>query len=349
MARLIVVSLPHIDVHERTFLTTQVRTTIGVKAAPAAVAKDELRSVDGRIRAAVVAALLPADPARLWTEGPDVAAAAEVWNSEVGRRTAVPEELFGDALRAVKHSRWEVRQALPALLHPAGEPRLTRDLEWAVNGDRVKPVGDAAAGFTADTLVGSVGLAAWLAHRLPAGEPLRAALPAALTAVRERLSHPGLVLDLGRYIGLPAFRKTAGTPTEVGEGFERYGAVILATHDDQPAPGIRVALLDEAYQDPYLPALRVEDQQPFAAEVALRLARGPRYAALLADPGDPLAGERGKDGTWWPQDPSRSVPELVTEVAKEYGIGEDTATLYLMLLAMPDPTDRTTARWTGWK
>ncbi|MFE7842567.1 DNA-binding protein [Streptomyces sp. NPDC057474] len=349
MARLIVAGLPRVDVYERTFLTTEARNAIGVKAAPAAVAKDELRGIDGGIRAAVVGALLPADPARLWTEGPDVAAAAEVWNNKVGRRTAVPEELFGDALRAVKHARWEVRSALPALLHPAGEPRLTRDLEWAVNGDRVRPVGDDAVGFTADTLVGSVGLAAWLAHRLPAGDPLRAALPAALTAVRERLAHPGLVLDLGQYIGLPSFRKTAGTPTEVGEGFERYGAVILATHDDQPAPGIRVALLDEAGQDPYLPALRVDNQRPYAAEVALRLARDPRYAALLADPGDPSAGERGKDGTWWPQDPSRSVPELVTEVAKEYGISEDAATLYLMLLAMPDPTDRLTVRWTGWK
>ncbi|UUU36065.1 DNA-binding protein [Streptomyces sp. CA-210063] len=349
MARLIVAGLPRVDVYERTFLTAEARAAIGVKSAPAAVAKDELRGVDETVRAAVVAALLPAEPALLWTQGPDVAAAAEVWNSEVGRRTAVPEELVGDALRAIKHVQWGVRDALPALLHPAGEPRLTRDLEWAVSGDRVRPVGDKAVGFTADTLVGSVGLAAWLAHRLPAGDPLRAALPAALTAVRERLAHPGLVLDLGRYIGLTRFRKTAGAPTEVGQGFERYGAVILATHDDQPAPGLKVALLDEAGQDPYLPALRVEDQQPFAAEVALRMARDPRYAALLADPGDPLAGERDKDGTWWPQDPGRSVPELVTEVAKEYGIGEDAATLYLMLLAMPDPTDRMTARWTGWK
>ncbi|WP_199819125.1 DNA-binding protein [Streptomyces sp. FxanaA7] len=349
MSRLIVAGLPQVDVYQRSFLSTEARDTIGVKLAPAAVAKDELRGVDGDIRAAVVAALLPADPARLWTDGPDAAAAAEVWNSKVGRRTAVPEELLADANRAVKHSPWELRGALPALLHPAGEPRLTQDLEWAVKGDRVRPVDDGAVGFTADTLVGSVGLAAWLAHRLPAGDPLRAALPAALTAVRERLAHPGLVLDLDRYIGLPQFRKTAGTPTEVGEGFERYGAVILATHDDQPSPGIRVALLDEAGRDPYLPALRVDDQRPYAAEVALRLARSAPYAALLADPGDPVAGERGKDGTWWPQDPSRSVPELVTEVAKEYGIGEDAATLYLMLLAMPDPTDRTTARWTGWK
>jgi hypothetical protein len=297
----------------------------------------------------VVAALLPVEPARLWTDGPDVAAAAQVWNSRVGRRTAVPEALLGEAVRAMRHAAWEVNQALPALLHPAGEPRLSRDLQWAVSGDRVRPVGENAIGFTAETLIGAVGLTAWLAHRTPSGDPIRAALPAALAAVQDRLAHPGLVLDFGRYVSLPEFRKVAGAPTEVGEGFERYGAVIMATHDDQPAPGLRPALLDEAGQDPYLPVLRLDDQRPFPAEVALRLARDPRFEALLADPGDPVAGERGKDGTWWPQDPGRCAPELVTEAAKEYGIGEDAATLYLMLLAMPDPTDRTTARWTGWK
>ncbi|RPK69280.1 hypothetical protein EES43_00490 [Streptomyces sp. ADI96-02] len=349
MARLNVAGLPGIDTYERTFLSTEARGAIGVKAVRAAVAKDELRALDSGVRTEVVAALLPADPVTLWTRGPDATAAAEVWNRRVGRRTAVPEELLAEAVRAVKSSSWEVREALPALLHPAGEPRLTRDLEWAVKGDRVRPVGEDQVGFTADTLAGAIGLLGWLAHRVPAGDPVRAALPAALDAVRDRLAHPGLVLDLGRYIRLSAFRKAAGAPTEVGAGFERYGAVILATHDDQPAPGVRVALLDAAGHDPYLPALRLEDQQPFAAELALRIARDPRFAALLADPGDPLAGERDKDGVWWPQDPSRSVPDLVSEAATEHGLGEDAATLYLMLLAMPDPTDRLTARWTGWK
>ncbi|MEU5096744.1 DNA-binding protein [Streptomyces sp. NPDC020996] len=347
-ARLIVAGLPHVDTYQRTFLTAETRALIGVKAAPAAVAKDELGTLDADVRTAVVGALLPADPARLWTDGPDVRAAADVWNKAVGRRTALPEDVLGDAVRVLKHTRWDVRQALPALLDPAGEPRLSRDLEWAVKGDRVQPVG-VAPGFTEQTLVGSVDILAWLAHRLPAGDPLRAALPPALTAVRERVAHPGLVLDLGRYISLPDFRKTAGTPTETGENFVRYGAVILPTHDDQPAPGLRVALLDAAGQDPYLPAIRVDGQRPYAAEVALSLVRDPRFAALLADPGEPIAGERGKDGTWWPQDPSRSVPDLVTEAAGEYGIGEDAAALYLMLLALPDPTDRMTARWTGWK
>ncbi|MGX9883276.1 DNA-binding protein [Streptomyces sp. NPDC002276] len=348
MARLVVAGLPGVDAYERAFLTTEARNVIGVKVAPAAVAKEELGALDSAVRAAVVAALLPADPVRLWTEGPDVAAAAAVWNDRLGRRPAIPEDLLSDAIRAVKHAPWPVREALPALLEPARAPELSRDLPWAVIGDRVRPVGEDTAGFTAQILVGSVGLAAWLAHRLPAGDPIRAALPPVLTAVRQRLAGPGFMLDLGEYISLPAFRKTAGTPTETGPGFERYGAVVLATQDDQPAPGIRVDLLDEAGQDPYLPATRVNDQ-PYRAEIALRLVRDPRFAALLADPGEPMAGACDKDGTWWPQDPGRSVPDLVIEVAKEYGLGEDAATLYLMLLAMPDPTDRTTARWTGWK
>ncbi|MEJ8640444.1 hypothetical protein WKI68_01365 [Streptomyces sp. MS1.HAVA.3] len=36
-------------------------------------------------------------------------------------------------------------------------------------------------------------------------------------------------------------------------------------------------------------------------------------------------------------------------MSAEYGLGADAAALYLALLAMPDPTDRNTARWTGWK
>ena len=40
---------------------------------------------------------------------------------------------------------------------------------------------------------------------------------------------------------------------------------------------------------------------------------------------------------------------LVAEAAEAHGLGADAAALYLMLLALPDPTDRNCARWTGWK
>lgn len=349
LARLVVAGMPQVDTYEQGFLTAAEREVMGVKATAAVQARDELESIDAAVRRAVVAALVPTDPAALWESGPDVAAAAAVWNEAVGRRISIPEDLLTDATKALRIGQWQGPDAVRAVLDPAGEPRLSRDLEFAVNDDRVTPVGPHAIGFTGSTLTAVLPTLVWLAHRLPAGDPIRAALPAALDALRARLAHPGFVIDLGRYMQLSAFRKVAGTPTEVGAGFERYGAVIMSTSRDWSAPGIQVALLDSAGQDPYLPALRAEGQEPFPIEGALRVARGESLPTVLADPGDPEAGERFADGTWWPQDPSQSVPDVVAEVASRFGLDADAATLYLMLLAMPDPTDRMVKRWTRWR
>ncbi|MGW6848352.1 DNA-binding protein [Streptomyces virginiae] len=348
LARLVIAGLPEIDSNERNFLSPELRTALGVKATEAAYARDELRGLDTELRRAVVAALLPADPAKLWSEGPDVAAAAELWNGRVGRRTPVPDWLAAEAARAVGGS-WPAHRALAALLDPAASRELSVDVPWTVKGDHVEPAEPASGLFTVSVLTGTVAMASWLAHRLPAGDSVRAALPPVLTAVRQRLAAPELLLEIGHYTSLPDFRKAAGTPTETGEGYERYGAVVMATHDDQPKPALRPALLDSTGSDPYLPVLRGDDQRPSAAEAALRTTHDPRFAELLADPGAPAAGAVAADGTWWPQDPSRSVPEVVEEASTRYGLGADAATLYLMLLAMPDPTDRNTARWTGWK
>ncbi|MFJ7159659.1 DNA-binding protein [Streptomyces sp. NPDC101118] len=349
LAGLVIAGLPGVDAYERGFLTTEQRTVLSVKVADAAVAKDDLGAVTGAVRRAVLGALLPEDPARLWTHGPDTAAAAEVWNRLVGRRTPTPQWLVTEAHRSVKGA-WPALRSLPAVLSPATSAALSTDVAWEVKGDRVAPrEGGANGGFSGEVLTGAVAMLAWLAHRLPAGDPLRAQLPPALTAVRDRLAAPDLMLSLGRYVGLAEFRKAAGAPTRTTEHYEEYGAVVMATHDGQPMPALRPSLLDSAGGCPYLPLLRGTYQQPFPAETALRLAGDLRFAALLADPGAPAAGETAADGTWWPQDPTRSVPGLVAEAAASYGLGEDAAALYLMLLAMPDPTDRNTARWTGWK
>ncbi|MHC6624954.1 DNA-binding protein [Streptomyces globosus] len=347
-ARLLIAGLPNIDSYEHHFLPAELRTALGVKAADAKIARNQLKAVPLEVRREVVAALLPAEPARLWTDGPDAAAAAEVWNRRVGRRTPVPEWLLAEANRAVRAA-GAVHDALGDVLNPGESAVLGTDTAWKVNRDRVEPCDPHGPAFTSAVLTTTLGLTAWLAHRLPAGDPMRAALPPALTAVRNRLAAPGLLLDLGYYADLPGFRKAAGTPTETGEGYERYGAVVMATHDDRPRPALRTSLLDSTGSDPYLPALRGDGQAETSIEAALRCAHDPRFAALLADPGAPAAGGAGADGTWWPQDPGRSVPELVTAVQEACGLGADAAVLYLMLLAMPDPTDRNTARWTGWK
>lgn len=348
VARLLLAGLPNIDHYGHDFLSTELRTALGLKVAEGKNARTELRALTPAVRRELVAALLPADPAVLWTHGPDVSAAAAVWNRRVGRRKPVPEWLLTEAARGARTG-WPTHRVLAAILDPAESTSLGVDVAWGVTGDHVEPREPVTDTFTSSVLTGALTLTAWLAHRLPAGDPVRAALPPALTAVRQRLSAPDLLLDLGHYTSLPDFRSAAGTPTATGEGFERYGAVVMATHDDRPKPALCTALLDSTGCDPYLAALRGPDQRPSAVETALRTAHDPRFAALLADPGAPAAGAVDEDGTWWPQDPGRSVPDLVAEVSRTRGLGEDAATVYLTLLAMPDPTDRNVARWTGWK
>ncbi|MGW3088528.1 DNA-binding protein [Streptomyces sp. NPDC001108] len=348
LARILLAGMPAIDSWENNFLPAELRRTLGLKVAEAGHARDELRALPAEVRRALLAALLPDTPAHLWTEGPDVAAAAAVWNAKVGRRRQVPDWLTAEAARATRGG-WPVHRALPALLEPESSPELSTDVPWHIEGDRPAPATPADTPFTSSVLAGAMSLTAWLAHRLPAGDPVRAALPSALTAVRQRLAYPELLLSVGHFTSLADFRKVAGAPTRTAPDHEQYGAVLMATQDGQPQPAVRPALLDPTGSDPYLAALRGADQQPTQTEAALRRAHDPAFARLLADPGAPAAGTADDEGLWWPQDPSRSVPERVAEAAGKHGLTADAATLYLMLLALPDPTDRNTARWTGWK
>ncbi|GAA0937293.1 DNA-binding protein [Actinocorallia libanotica] len=349
MAKLVVAGMPNVKEWERDFLPPEVRDILGLKVADAAAAKEELLALGAGVRRALVDALVPAEPSRLWTDGPDVAAAAEVWNTRVGRRVPVPEGLMAEAVKDVRID-WHHGLAMAALLDPPSAPELNRDLEWVVRSSSVSPKDEKEAGFTTRTLFGAVALTAWLAHRLPAGDLLRERLPAALAAVRDRLAHPGLMLPTGKDIHLGRLRRMTGPPTEVHDDHERYGAVVVPTGwDEEIRPAIDPKLLGETGNDPYAALLHGVSAELLAAELAVRAVRDERFAALLADPGDPAAGERAADGTWWPQDPTRSVPDLVAGAAERYGLSADAAAVYLMLLAMPDPTDRDTVRWTGWK
>ncbi|WP_182866451.1 DNA-binding protein [Stieleria mannarensis] len=59
-------------------------------------------------------------------------------------------------------------------------------------------------------------------------------------------------------------------------------------------------------------------------------------------------GDALPDGTW-EQAPLVSVPDLVARVAKDQGISDAAACLYLQILALPDPTAKNVQAWNGWK
>ncbi|MFI6444060.1 hypothetical protein [Kitasatospora sp. NPDC050543] len=333
-----------------TFLTTAQLKEAGLKAAEAGAARTWLRALRHEDLHAVWAALLPAEPEQLWKEGPDVAAGSTAWLARIGRIVTLPESAQATVQGATVES-------VEAMLNPARTAWLARTtqqrLRTVENGsDQQLTAEDPGAIPGRNDLSGAVRALRWLAYHLPYGDALRPLLPKALAAVRARLADPGLLLDYdlvhtvkGDPLG-PVLRTHAGLPAEGGagsDGLVRCGdALVLGPGHAGETAYLRPAGL-AGPDDPLFDLLGgLYSGYWFHTEgPALRAILGPELERLVNDdrPGQP----------GWAHDPQLSTPELVTEVAERHGLGEDAAALYLQLLALPDPTDRNVARWTGWK
>ncbi|MEU9058699.1 hypothetical protein AB0D13_07360 [Streptomyces sp. NPDC048430] len=316
-------------------LGAKTRAFEGTQARLAALPRDD--------RHAVLRALLPADPAELWSTGPDVQAAAEVWQKRLASLVRVPEELDLDLTGTTPG-------AVDLILN-AGHRT------WLAHGTDVQD-GTGRPGLRRVSACGAVHAALTalrtLAYTLPYGHPLRAHLPVGLAALRGRLADQDLVLDLGLdwsdsggSIG-SAVRAAHGLPESGGadaDGLVRAGTALLLA----PGHGSNEKLLirPAGLTGPDDPAFGLVEGtvSPYSTGDLLAL------RALLGQETDALVSAGAPDGSPHhpAQDPTRAVPDLVAEAVDVLGLSADTAALYLMLLALPDPTDRNCVRWTGWK
>ncbi|AIR96242.1 hypothetical protein [Streptomyces glaucescens] len=300
-------------------------------------------------RAALVGALLPDDPAGLWTTGPDTEAAGRVWAGRLAGVVRLPEDLAAEQSLA----------GLPTgtaeeVLNPHRTPWISRTTVQRPGKDGELVPDDPRALPGRYDLSRAVAALAGLAYSLPYGHPLRAVLPGALAALRRRVADPGLLLDLDlawTEKGSPAaaeLRKAYGMPATGGadaQGLTAVGEALALRpwYGDQETVLVRPAALTGA-DDPVFGLV----------EGLVGPARGHGMRALRTILGEDLAravaaGTDPEGPTGYAQDPSLSAPGLVAEVAQAHGLGADAAVLYLQLLALPDPTDRNCARWTGWK
>jgi hypothetical protein len=298
---------------------------------------------------ALLGALLPKDPGDLWTVGPDTDAAGRVWAERLAGFVRLPEdtaeELFLSGLPA---------GSAEDVLNPRRTPWISRTTVQRPDKDGDLVAEDPAALPGRYDLTGAVTALAGLAYHLPYGHPLRAVLPEGLAALRRRVADPHLLLDLDlswTQKGSPSaaeLRKAYGLPATGGAGAHGLtdvgGALVLRPwYGGQEAVLVRTSALTGA-DDPVFGLL--------AGIVGPGRGEGMRALRTLLDDGlaRALSAGAGPEGpAGYAQDPTVTVPELVTEVARAHGLGLDAAALYLQLLALPDPTDRNRARWTGWK
>ncbi|MEU2625307.1 hypothetical protein ABZ642_45740 [Streptomyces sp. NPDC007157] len=317
--------------------------TIGLKPRQRGFGAGLLNSLGLDEQRALLGALLPDDPAELWTTGPDTASAARLWTERLGTLVRLPEDLSTDlAGMGVGHAE--------AVLNPARTPWLTRTTVFRPDKDGDLTPADPSAVPGSYALAGAVQSLAALAYVLPYGHTLRAGLADGLPALRRRLADPELLLELGldwTEKGGPTsvqLRKVFGLPESGGadaDGVTRAGdtLVLRPWYSDTEHVLVRTATLSGPDDSVFglLEGLLGEGRTTSLRAVRTILG-GDLDRALAAD------GPAG-----YAQDPTVSVPALVTEVASAHGLGEDAAALYLQVLALPDPTDRNCARWTGWK
>ncbi|TRO59826.1 hypothetical protein [Streptomyces sp. IB201691-2A2] len=327
--------------------SADVLVTIGLKPRQLDLGNGRLSSLGREDRFALMSVLLPEDPADLWASGPDIAAAGRVWAERLGSVVRLPEDLGVDLAGLPA-------DAVEAVLNPTLTPWISRTTVQRPDKDGNLAAADPAALPGRYDLTRAVASLAALAYGLPYGDSLRARLPEGLAAVRRRLTDPGLLLDLDvmwtdkggstavelrKAYGLPA---TGGADahglTPVGEAL-----VLRPWYGDQETVLLRPAALtgpDDAVLG-LLEGLVGPDRD--GGLQALRTILGDGLDRALA------AGLAPEEPVGHAQDPTVVAPALVTEVASAHGLSEDAAALYLQLLALPDPTDRNCARWTGWK
>ncbi|MEV4412903.1 hypothetical protein [Catellatospora sp. NPDC049609] len=316
-AVLLLAGLPIGDQHEPA-LTPALRKVLGLSAAEARLARARWHDVAHEHRVVLLDAAVPDDPARLWTGGPDVDAVAARWTELFGRRTPIAAELLVEAGRVLPGR--DGARVVQAVVDPRPDGWMCTDGVSEAHEWHLVTTAGQGEPFTERQLPAAAAALAWLAYRLPAGDPLRARLPRALELLRQRLDNPKLAVGT-------SFVPQALVPDGLPGLWRSHEQGGYATYH----------LLPREISTPDDPALVLG---PPELSAALRLLRGTALDAAIDEGGTLPAGA-------YPHDPRHSVPELVAAVAAAHALSPEAAAYYLQLLALPDPTDANAARWLG--
>ncbi|MER6621533.1 hypothetical protein [Streptomyces sp. NPDC000931] len=314
----------------------------------------------------LMAAVLPEDPAELW-EPQGMRAVAEriahAWRERYGRRTVVPERTFGTVIE-LNPSRLSAGRFCAAFTDHASIRGLGSDLDTWIRNSDFRPFPTAAGEWDLldfeDTLRVVVPNLFRVYAELPAGDPVRAGAPGLVRALRERLNHPGLLLDAGNLSrtvgdGVADVRDRFGSrpyagpePLDVANVDDGLTVVVDGGVDRtgtrfRPKLYFRPAFYGDDERSRTLLEARAGSRYDPDVELVEWL-RGPVCERIVERIGDPAL----PPGTY-ETNPVFSAPDVLGRAARGLGVDEDAAALYLQLLTLYAPSDRNVRTWNGWK
>ncbi|WP_328952631.1 hypothetical protein [Kitasatospora purpeofusca] len=290
--------------------------------------------------------LVPAEPERLWTHGPDVERAVAWWHERYGT-PPVDADLLALARREIRFPTGEWAPTGPG---PAADPVPPGLRRRCRHPEALLAAALAAAGDPdfAPAPYASPYAMTWLAYRTPAGHPLRPALAAAALRVTSEREEPQAAWRIFSVDRRTATGRPSPPPADL-PGVEVVDEPATGRWHVLARPGLLTGADDPALDalDDYYDRLKPSQARPagsgLPALADLRILLSGDLEAL----GHHLAADADR-APGWEQDPRRSAPDVVAACASALDLPTDAAALYLMLLALPDPTDRQVRQWTGW-
>ncbi|MFI6985537.1 hypothetical protein ACIBSV_44235 [Embleya sp. NPDC050154] len=336
------------------------RRVMALKVTECEVGLGELASLTAQAQLQLFANVLPDDPAALWEPtGPrDLAGRiAAAWQVAYGKHDPVPPETLTHV--GGLGAKTAAADLCAAFARPADEPILSTDQDTPLrDSHNGAHIADRTRSFHIHNLIEDVAnLLPVLYAELPAGDPVRSGIPAVITALRNRLEHPGVLLYASSkfdesVITMEALEQLFGkTPYHGPEPFQRPSI------DD----GLTVAFLNPPHKHSNWTPIPTAYFRPahLGDDARSRILRrvDPASGGITAvdrirstyfdDIAKRVASDDLSPGQY-EANPGACAPDLVARVADELGLHADAATLYLQLLVLESPTDAHTRRWNQW-
>jgi hypothetical protein len=360
--------------YESNFLPAEIRKSLGLKVTDVSAAKQSLSNLKDSVREQLFAAVLSKGPAAAFADdrGPVLAAIEKTWQSKLPKRLAIDAAIQKRLSAFARQHRWQTIDH-EELLAAAAEPAKAAALQpRAMEIKQVKTrysVDLAISGgnkydFDASILLSAAQLIGLVHSDCPGGTPARAEMPALVQQINKLLSDKRTLLPL-RHLAFYDYGsgkkikpiewlekhvgKTKADKQKVARLDEGLVAAAATVDGHEVVVAFRPAKLKDAADLTRLKGiLAVEVSENYGEDGGLV-----PLALLLGSPGmTKLANAIASTdlpAEAWPQNPNLTAAKTVAAVAKHSKLSAEAATLYLQILALPDPTTANIRRWNDWK
>lgn len=340
-----------INNYSKNYLPKALRTALGLKVNEADAARTAINALSEDVKKSLVQSLLNGEPTDFWEGGGQVAInrLVEAWKGFASKRLDVPANITKALDDSVGYS--SAAPYVEALADPTKHPRLTSKAKWKVD---LKNRGEYLLCDVEETFDYSMLKVATMALPLIySGMPNGSDAGRLAVEARERalkcLKSKDLIFHFGqthlfeKKTESPAidFLKSLPGKTKVkdNEGHYDDGMFVGGSQNKSVHLAIRPATLkdDAALKQ----ARNIADVIVGSYTWANARHDICDYIQLLRSPGFQAIADRIKNNdapaNSWEANPLISAPKVVVAVAKKLKLDEDSAVLYLQLLALHDP------------